>query len=69
MLLSRDYRDRAIGLVAAFAVLGTGIGVTGALAKPRSAESPAAASAERQDEKGTSECTLAHRAEQTVPIC
>jgi hypothetical protein len=69
MFLSRDYRDRAIGLVAAVAVLATGITVTGALAKPRSEGLRAAPLAERRDEKPVRECSLAHRAEQTVPVC
>ena len=69
MLLSRDYRDRAIGLVAAFAVLATGIAVTGSLAKPHSQQLRAAPLVESQDGKRASECTLAHRAEQTVPVC
>lgn len=34
MFLRRDYRDQAIGLVAAFALLITGVVVTGAVAEP-----------------------------------
>ena len=70
MFVKRDYRDRAIGLVAAFAVLGIGIKVTGAMATPRSAEpAQAAPAAEYKVEQRASECSLARRAEETVPVC
>ena len=69
MFVKRDYRDRAIGLVAAFAVLGVGIRVTGALATPRS-EAPRVMVADmRVNEMQASACTLARRSEETVPVC
>ena len=66
MFVKRDYRDRAIGLVAAFVVLGVGIKVTGAMATPRSDEPRAH---EYVNEMQASACTLARRSEETVPVC
>jgi hypothetical protein len=69
MFLRRDYRNQAIGLVAAFALLITGVIVTGAVAKPAGNEPRPAVLAESPDGKGASECLLAHRPEQAVPVC
>lgn len=70
MFVKRDYRDRAIGLVAAFAVLGVGIKVTGAMATPRAPEpTQAVLAAEYTAEQGASDYSLARRSEMTVPFC
>jgi hypothetical protein len=66
MFVKRDYRDRAIGLIAAFVVLGVGIKVTGAMATPRSEEPRVR---EYVNEMQASACTLARRSEETVPVC
>jgi hypothetical protein len=70
MFVKRDYRDRAIGLVAAFAVLGVGIKVTGAMATPHPVEpTQAALAAEYTVEQWASDFSLARRSEVTVPVC
>jgi hypothetical protein len=69
MFVRKDYRDRAVGLVAAFVVLGVGIKVTGAMATPRSAEPRVIYAGELVNEPGASDCSLAHRPEMTVPFC
>ena len=70
MFVKKDYRDRAIGLVAAFAVLGVGIKVTGAMATPRPPEpTQAALAAEYTTEPRASDFSLARRSEETIPVC
>jgi hypothetical protein len=70
MFVKRDYRDRAMGLVAALAVLAVGIKVTGAMATPRAPEpTQAVLAAEYTTEQGASDFSLARRSELTVPFC
>lgn len=70
MFVKNDYRDRAIGLVAAFAVLAVGINLTDALAAPRTPEpAQSALIAQHAKEMRASDCSLARRSEESVPVC
>ena len=71
MLMKSDYRDRAVGLVGAFAVLIIGIIATGALANAPAVVSTKDAvhavniTTAHKDEG----CSLASRLDEPVPVC
>lgn len=70
MLMKSDYRDRALGLVGAFAVLIIGIIATGALASPPVTVSPDDAShAVNLSGQTESDESIAERLSERIPVC